>query len=724
MCGLACVARWDRAEVAEAVLDQMIRLVSHRGPDGTRRLIEGGVGLGFARLSLVAPENGDQPLSSPDGLATAIVNGEVYNHRALERSLRSGAPMRTGSDCEVLVHLYRERGLSFLDDVLGMFAVILLDRQRQRLILARDRFGIKPLYFHRSDRRIVVASEIKALFADPETPRSVDWSRALSHSLLSATPRMSAEDEFTPWFTDIETVQPGTIVEFDLRAGTRQVHRYWSFAPDSRSVPETDTGLVEEYLALLQESVGFCADADASIGLMLSGGIDSAAVAALATGSGLETFTVLSPSTIRGGDAEYAQLVAHELGLPNHQVVFTAEEYPSAEEWRDLVWLLESPMCGPEQYYKYQLHRYARSRFPELKGMLLGAASDEFNGGYSTEYSKGGDWLSFLEVLSQLQGAPADRERSWNQPLGHELLRPASTGQPDPFPAYLAWEYRKIHQYNVWHEDRTAAGNGIEARVPFLDHRLVELVTSIPAARRPGLLYDKQVLRRGLRGRLPDSVVNRPKVPFYYSPDGVGASHRSFLRMLAANDGELLDQAFSQPQARQYLDLDAGRRLLAQLAANPGRGQLELLLRLVNLGLLEAMTAELPGPVAARPTVLADRCTFEIADWPAQLEELNRVVLGRRPLQVEDRIIMSDNVNLVQDLHTDNCYLVRDGAIEYELTDPVTDALTAVLAALDGERTIADCLDKVGAEAGLVLPMLADAVDEGLLRRSDSETVR
>ncbi|MYQ90815.1 hypothetical protein GTY20_05400 [Streptomyces sp. SID4946] len=173
MCGIAGIARLGSRTLGagtDAVLDRLADILDHRGPDEREILRDDAVGLVFTRLALVNPEDGSQPLVSDDGSLVLVANGEVYNHRELAAALPGGARMRTGSDCEVLLHLYRHHGLDFLRDVRGMFALILWDRDRNQLVLARDRFGIKPLYYHRDDARIVLSSEIKGLFADPATP--------------------------------------------------------------------------------------------------------------------------------------------------------------------------------------------------------------------------------------------------------------------------------------------------------------------------------------------------------------------------------------------------------------------------------------------------------------------------------------------------------------------------------------------------------------------------
>jgi asparagine synthase (glutamine-hydrolysing) len=722
MCGLAGIASFGAAPRRDAevpVLHAMTRSVAHRGPDEQATVREGQVALGFTRLALVAPDAGDQPIWTSDRRVVLIANGEVYNHRQLHRRLTTAAEMRTGSDCEVLAYLYQERGRDFLRDVHGMFAVVLYDVPRRRLVLARDRFGIKPLYFHRDAERIVLASEIKALFQDPRTPREIDWRAALASPVLQSAPVFTDSTPIS-WFAGIEYVQPGTVMEIDLADGRTSTYRYWEFPGERPPVAASDDEATAEYRRLLADSVADCASADAELGLLLSGGVDSAAVAALAVRTtALHTFTVLNPATIEGGDASHADLVARRLGLTNHQVHLPLDHRPTPEAWRRFLWLMEHPMAGAEAYLKHEMYRYARATRPDLKGMLLGAASDEFNGGYSVDLAGGGDWATFLANLSLLARRGEARgdltATVWNETLGAPVLRTGRRAAgDDDYLRYLACEYRKIYQYNVWHEDRSAAGSGIEARVPFLDHRLVELVAGLPPDRREHLLWNKRILRDAVRDLLPAEIVEREKVPFVHGA-GVHHTQRMLIRLLDQRGRELVTSALSGPGARQYLDPGAVHRMIDGMVAGAGTEAVDLLLRLVNLGLLEGMLADLPPAIVDQPAPPVPRA------WPDPDfrtdggHAIARRVLGWRELPGHAVPAWTAGV-LVLDA-TDGSgsrFIVRDGTIEFAV-DRDAPAWHTMLPLIDGRHDLTGLLAAVGARAGDVIDPLCTAIDAGLL---------
>ncbi|MFG1838771.1 asparagine synthase (glutamine-hydrolyzing) [Micromonospora sp. NPDC049175] len=722
MCGLAGVARFGGAALgpeAGALLSAMTHRVAHRGPDEQVTLREGPVGLGFTRLALVAPEAGDQPLWTTDRSVVVIANGEVYNHRQLERGLASGARMRTGSDCEIIGHLYQEHGHRFAERVNGMFAVVLYDIRRNKLVLARDRFGIKPLYFHRDNDRIVFASEIKALFVDSATPRSIDWQSSLSSPFLRAEPVLGAAEPVT-WFTGIEYVAPGTVMEIDLADGHTTVHDYWVFPGTRESFDLTDDEAIEEYGRLLADAVTDCATADAELGMFLSGGVDSAAVAALAARTtDLQTFTVLNPSTVENGDSYHADLVARGLGLTNHQIYVPRDHHPTVDEWRRHLWLLEHPMAGPESYLKQELHRYARATRPGLKGMLLGAASDEFNGGYSADYAGGGDWNTFLANLATMarRGAAHGNEMSaaWNEAMGASVVRSAADDDAaDPYPAYLRREYRKIYQYNVWHEDRSAAGSGIEARVPFLDHRLVEFVAAVPPHRRSRLLWDKRILRDAVRKYLPAEVSEREKVPFVYG-EGVEHTYRSIVGLLTQSGRALVEQALSSSGARHHLDGGAVHALLDRMSAGAGLGSANLLLGLVNLGLLDAMVAEQPPAIVDQP-VPAVLSAWPVEDFAADggLAVAQRVL--DLPVLAPDAVpVWSENVLLLDAVDgSAQRFLVVDGVVEYVIDDD-SPHWHRFVGLVDGARRLDELMAATGTTYDAIAEPLGRVLDQGLL---------
>lgn len=722
MCGLAGIAKLGTNQFTpldESALAAMGQAVGHRGPDAQQTMVAGGVGLAFRRLALVAPDSGDQPLYSADRSVVLIANGEVYNHRELEARL--GVRTRTNSDCEILADLYAARGLNFVDDVVGMFSLVLWDRRAHRLVLARDRFAIKPLFFTRTADAVLVSSEIKGLLAHPGCTRELDWAAALADQSMNIAPYLTEEPVQT-WFRDIRTVQAGHVVSIDLRTGQEHDQEYWRLPTFRGDSDMSDAEFIEAYRGLLTSAVADTATADAELGLFLSGGVDSAAVGALAvatTGRALHTFTVLSASTIDNGDAAAAHQVATVLGLPNHQVEFDTGAVPGVAEWKQLLWLLETPLCTAEQFYKYHLYQYAKRVRPELRGMLLGAGSDEFNGGFSSVFGK--DWPSFDDATAELARTTALHRNPglvpwWQHPEAPLITDDLIPGRPDadPYPFYVRWRSRHMQQYNNWHEDRTAAGNGVEARVPFLDHRLIELVAQIPAHRRKDLLWDKRIVRDAVRDHLPAAIVDRPKVPFYYGT-GVGSTQHVMVQMLAQNGDALLEEALAGPGGRQFLRPAAMRQMLRRLENEPEPWDFEYLLRLVNLGLLDQMARELPVTPLAAPTYRVVT-SAEVDDWERDGEVVAARVRQRARPEPDQVVGFTDDVLLVNAPDTpDRLYIAVNGAFEYVVDRDEDPAWWTFLREVDGKHTVAELLQSSGDPEGRITALVQEAIDSRVL---------
>lgn len=694
----------------EAALTRMILTLEHRGPDDTEVELRGSVGLAFTRLSLVGVDSGRQPMSNGDGSIALMANGEVYNHRDLTAALPGFRP-RTRSDCEVLVPLYEEHGTGFLSDVRGILSVALHDARRHRLVLAVDPFANKPMFWSVIDGAVVFASEIKALFDHPGVPRSVDWAAALADQGLANYGTFS-HDPVNTWFEGVHKVAAGSVVTIDLMTGAQRVDYYWrpSFDSGDDEPGENPSSYVQTYRELLFSSVEDSLMSEVGLGLFLSGGIDSAAIAAIASSLGrpLTTFTLATEATMLNGDVAGSIAVADHLGVDNTIATLRADDVPSPEDWTTLLWLMESPLAGPEQLYKFSLHRVAKQRHPNLKAMLLGAGADEFNGGYSMLLSGGGGWSSFLGNLGGLRNSglgPAARQ--WSSGGQRGLVRADlwSGGEPpDDYADYVRWKFRDVQQYNCWMEDRCAAGNGIEARVPFLDRRLVDLATRLPRSLRPALLWDKNMARHALDGLLPEHIVSREKKPFY---DGRTArfSHQTVLAMLRQQDYALVEQALESPRMSDFVDPAALRSALTPAAATSAHP--ELLLRLVNLGLLDRIAA------TPQPGFHADQVLLRAIPTPRE-----NLVHTFPEVSLENATVLGlgDTTILAQDSVRPRTWLLIDQhRVEFTIDEDAVPDWVTLLTSLDGRASLEQVAKATGVAWGSQHEYLQLCLERGYL---------
>ncbi|MEM7127815.1 MAG: asparagine synthase (glutamine-hydrolyzing) [Chloroflexota bacterium] len=711
MCGIAGVLqRQIKLAGIQPTLRAMGQQILHRGPDDQQFYIDDSLGLVFNRLSIVDVEGGNQPLTNEDGSLMLAVNGEIYNHAELRANLRESHMFKSASDCEVILHLYEEMGLDFIHHLNGMYAIVLWDTKRQQLIIVRDRLGIKPIYYHATAERLIFGSEIKSLFPYPDCPRDFDWQRAIRHDL--------SEDKPSSFFRGIEYLPAGHLLIADLRAQRIAVESYWnpSFGEqcegndsDQNGSEQSDQDLIDGYGALLADAVKLRLMADVEIGIFLSGGIDSVSVAALAAKyQHLHTFSVLSQSTLQNGDARSAYEAAKCLQLPNHQLYYPWQDTLfSPQHWKQVLWSCETPFCNPEHLYKFYLHRYARQARPDLKVILLGQGSDEFNGGYTTLYGK--DWASALRYLTyahkqkHIQSNYAECNPTYRSLLSNEFLALAD-GQP--WHRYVSRYRTSLQAYNLWHEDRTAMANHIESRVPFLDHRLVEYTLSIPPAKYKRLFWNKRILREAMQSTLPESLYNREKVPFFIGDD-LRYTRRMMYSIFCANDFALVRESLEQ---NPVFDADAILRLTTNIPNDPEYTHVDELTSIINMGLLAKMAREITPAQPNHDSWPLLQAHTEVDDWEQMALQL---AVRRNDIDLDASLCFTPGSYLVKidNVHDATNYLVAKHSVEYQLdSEPMADWIN-VLRRIDGRRSLRDILAELSLPEAAVRKQLEEAMD-------------
>jgi asparagine synthase (glutamine-hydrolysing) len=756
MCGIAGFVRFDRALEPGRdgpLLQRMASVLVHRGPDDEQLRIRGNVGFAFRRLSIVDLAGGEQPMESPDGALMQMTNGEIYNHADLRSSPLADEAVRGSSDCAVILPLYRKFGLEYLRQLNGIFATALLDTRRKRLLLARDRLGVKPLYYYRSKNLLVFGSEVKAVLAHPEVPRRFDWKSALV-GVVPLRPRLGADRGLVSYFEEIVHVPGGHAIEVDLATGDLVERPYWDPVEEAARIATGRTErqpYIDRYRELLSDSVRLQLMADVEYGLFLSGGIDSVTIARLASERGsFHTFTVLGQSTMTNGDAPSAHLAAKELGLENHQVFYDWRKPPwTASDWRHIVWRCEMPNTDAGMLYKQSLHGFAKQCRPDLKVMLLGEGSDELNGGYSTEVSgslqgEAGTWQSFAHVLrdAELRAHLSDA-RGANRFAEMSTVDEARSGQrahlgpialdfwareagyakfAHPFEAYWNAYLSSMQMTQLWREDRNASAHGIENRVPFLDHRIVEHLMSVPPALHEDLFWDKRILRDAMRGKVSDTLRERKKVPFFDGEDR-RYTNRLVYQLLCADGRALLEEAFvGAAQSGVVLDKDVFMRLFDDVPNDPEYASVPALTELVNMGLLASMARD---PVnQARPGDGQVRIAeVKIDDWDAWRKEAGvELVKSERALDLGTVVAFADDILVVRCENGDPgwmdrgaYYILREDKLLF-MVDPELEGWIRFLNAVDGERSIGAILGDDGIPQEAIWKHLEEAFEHDVLR--------
>ncbi len=600
MCGICgFLSAPNGPTIEESTLRAMVDALSHRGPDDRGTLLEGGCGLGHARLSIIDLDGGRQPLVNEDETVALTCNGEIYNHHELRKDLRArGHRFRTESDNEVILHLWEESGPDCVNSLRGMFAFVLHDRRREVLFGARDRFGQKPLFYHQGPGGFVFASEIKGLLPHPDVDRVIDL-RALDQFLFY---------QFVPppltMFRSVRQLPPAH--RFRLQNGTLAIERYWSnrLEPDG-TCPEG--GHVDRIEEAVVDAVRSHLESDVPVGVFLSGGIDSSLVAAIAAREGpapLRTFSITFPGH-RYDESTFARLASRHIGTDHHEFPFEPGHLGGQVE--RLARTFDQPLADRAAI---PLLALADETAREVKVVLTGDGGDELFAGYEKHRRParaaaltravdaarprlfaadrlarcGPDPLRLRKLRSRLayRLLPSQECRYsksfWEGWLRNALYRPAVAEEvadrfdaigapPDDGPeprdllnrmlridaaAYLSGDL-------LLKTDYATMSASLEARAPLLDHVLAERAARLPVALKATAGETKVLLRRVAERFLPPELAARPKRGFAVP---LGGWFRRELRGWLRE--QLLGSAVAVPQ---YFRPDVVERLLDEHVA-------------------------------------------------------------------------------------------------------------------------------------------------------------
>ena len=555
MCGIAGIVSLNpRDHVDETRVKRMRDVLRHRGPDGEGLWVEGPVGFGHRRLAIVDVAGGHQPMANEDESLWITYNGEIYNHAALRPALEArGHRYRTRSDTETILHLYEEEGDRCVERLCGMFAFGLWDRRRGRVLLARDRLGIKPLYYAVTERELLFASEIKAILASGGI-RPV-FEEAILPEFL-ATRYVAGEDTF---LKGIRTLRPGRTLSWSPDHGLAE-RRYWQLPAATDAGTGSLTERAVEVRGRLEAAVQGHLMSDVPLGLFLSGGIDSTGIAALMAPmvrEPIRTFAV-GFAEREANELAYARLAARSVGAEHREVVATPGGFLQALP--RMIWHEDKPIAFPSSVALYFVSRLARDH---VKVVLTGEGADELFLGYNwyrvTAWNErlGQAYARRVPAAVQRQvrrlipwlpqGARRYGDRSFlARPPGlrslfyenfspfpvsmrGELLKNRALLARDPFAKHLAhydespggtlarMSRADLQTYLVellTKQDRMSMAASIESRVPFLDHELVEHVVTMPDRFKVSGWTTKAVLRKALDGRIPPEILNRRKMGF------------------------------------------------------------------------------------------------------------------------------------------------------------------------------------------------------------------
>ena len=611
MCGICGKLNFDpEVGVPPSLLKTMADTIYHRGPDDEGYYASGPVGFGFRRLSIIDLTTGHQPISNEDGTVWIVFNGEIYNYQELRAFLTAkGHIFRTHTDTEVIVHLYEEFGVGCLEKLRGMFAFAIWDERQRSLLLARDRVGIKPLYYWTSSKSVVFASEIKAILADPEVqpeiyPEMVD--RFLTFFYLPGEETL---------IRNLHKLAPGSYLL--VKNGIVQAKQYWDL--EFAAAPQSFESAKKRLIEILEESVQLHMISDVPVGFLLSGGVDSTAMLGFAVGKTdkkLSSFTLGFSSPGIADERPYARLAAERYGSDHHELTIDSRQF--ADFLPQYTWHMEEPVCEPTAVALYYVSRLAKDY---VKVLISGEGGDEAFAGYPNYRNL--LWLERLKSLfGPFNGLLSSGLSALQKISGSERMGKYAPLMKTPFESYY---YSRISSPSVFFvdqnqrlytpdylrtvdknvsllpvnryllkkhtnglvnrmlyidtktslpddlllkADKMTMANSIELRVPLLDHKVLEFAATLPEHFKVHGFTTKYIAKQALRTRVPQEILDRKKV-------GFPVPYAKWLRTELSSwvKDILFDR---ETKARGYFNTDCVDFLVSQNIAN-GRFSKEVL---------------------------------------------------------------------------------------------------------------------------------------------------
>lgn len=553
MCGIAGIFEFDLSTRPDGrVLDRMAALVAHRGPDDSGVTIAGNVGLAHRRLSIIdLSDAGRQPMCNDDGSVWITYNGECYNYAALAATLRAeGVRFRSHSDTEVILRLYEARGPAFLQEIDGMFALAIWDSRRNLLLLARDRLGIKPLFYFADDRHLAFASEMKALLADPAEPSAIDLAALGDYLHLLSIPDPLCI------FAGIKKLRPGHYLEV-TPAGVAD-RRYWeiAIAPDPAM---TFDAAYPEFGRRFERAVASHLVADVPVGAFLSGGVDSSSIVAVAAPlvrDPVEKFSITFPGLEEFDESRYAATVAAHCGARHHEFSLAPALVDALPK---IAWHADEPFAVSSSFALYFIAELARRH---VKVVLSGDGGDEVFAGYVWRHVdfpqpppllqgiRGGvarlfrarplqrllpsTWRRRFEAIGSEsrryvnafgnfsdgelddlldRSVANDVARAWDGNIVERCFNGASSPEQLARKLYTDVKTTLVSEM-LTKVDRMTMAHGLEARVPFLDHHLVEWAFTVPGRHKLAGGEGKRLVKKAMEPCLPRDILYRRKQGF------------------------------------------------------------------------------------------------------------------------------------------------------------------------------------------------------------------
>jgi len=655
-------------------------------------------------------------------------DGEIYNRGEILKylNLTNEQILNNAS----LVHtLIMDKGIESVNKLNGQYLIIYFDRERKVFYLLNDHSGIQQVFYHQGNGFFLFASDIKFLLPHPRCPNEIDWVSSLKRTQPSYV--LSGYRSYTTWFKEINLLPEASIAEINLGTGKLVLKKYWT-GLDNYGLPDPNdkrnvADVCEEYMALLEDAVKIRVQDSDNASSFLSGGLDSSAICALAAKhKPLDTFSIITQTTVLEDTTTICNSLAKELGFTNTQFLVPFHEINfDTRLWKQRIWRAESPVNHTDSLTKTLLHYAIKKKDPSVNYVLTGTGSDQYNGGL-VRWVVNDDEISDQSAENFFNEISAIENRSLisreDEPLWllHKLVNrnylADISGKGVERNSWMFYVNSTLHiqTYSLlWDEVRASSSHGHSTRFPFLDYRFAEFIAKIPAHLHKGLFYDKQILRIPSKKILPDYVINKPKapsfIPEYFS------QFRLYEMLTSENDYALIKEAFGDlDNPHPVINKKVLLSRMRALKEKPDIKEWNGIMHIINLGLLEKLVEKDESDLDYEATI-AQPLEIDFQD-PAKTKiylEQRLAIRTNEELLSNPLCFAADSALLYDDLSS-KFYLSKKNALAYEIEDEYTE-WKKFLKAIDNRKSTGQILIDLNIRFATVEEFLRLALKEQIL---------
>lgn len=658
-------------------------------------------------------------------------SGEIYNKKEIATTLGI-ASVTSKTDIALVHELILEKGLQAIEIINGQFIIIYVDWEQQKIYFLNDHMGIKQFYYYHNKNIVLFGSEIKFLLAHPNCPKEIDWEISLKQPLPSKV--LSSFRSYKTWFKDIHLLPGGSVIQVDVEKKKLITSTYWNHIEqthyDYSNDNRTASNIMEEYISLLTDAIKIRSNNQGATYSLLSGGLDSSAITALCAKHGpLETFSIITQITYLESTTDICNNLANDLHLKNtqflipmHQIVF------NTDLWKRWIWRIESPNNHNDSLTKTLLHYAIRKNYPQVKSVLTGTGSDQFNGGLVRWIANDSgtveeNWENFNNAIQEAENhklVNAEDSVLWEcrNFINREYLASIAHKEIE----HNSWMfyvnsalYSEVFSL-LWDEVRASNYHTHTTHFPFLDFRFVDFIAKVPPQLHKDLFFDKAILRKPLKNILPAYVLNKPKIPSYIAK----YDYRPKLFNLLTHNMALVEEAFGNiTQSHSVINKPALIKKIQLLQQKPDIHDSDIyewtnIMRILNLGILEKMAGKNEKDMDIEALVEQPmKISFDNAEKTKLFLE-SRLSISSNEIDLQKPLIFCENCSLVFDKFNNKSFLSKNNALAFEIESEYIE-WKRFLENIDNQQSTQQLLDYLCIPYHTIESFLKIAIEEEIL---------